>query len=117
MRTLKIKAPAFEDLNTVRVLPASSEQLIQLTASVARSPGDVWCQHQSSIPRTTQRRPAQTWSQPCAFPSCMYIFPGDRMHSSYRTQQLHFLLPSYAPFYNPKDRAFLSMSVPDLTQA
>lgn len=31
--------------------------------------------------------------------------------------RLHFLMPSYAPFYNPQDRAFLRMSVADLTQA
>ena len=31
--------------------------------------------------------------------------------------QLHFLMPSYAPFYNPQDKAFLRMSVADLTQA
>ncbi|KAI0342937.1 beta-tubulin 2 [Trametopsis cervina] len=31
--------------------------------------------------------------------------------------RLHFLMPSYAPFYNPADKAFLSVSVPDLTQA
>ena len=26
-------------------------------------------------------------------------------------------MPSYAPFYNPQDKAFLRMSVADLTQA
>ncbi|KDQ59256.1 hypothetical protein JAAARDRAFT_33979 [Jaapia argillacea MUCL 33604] len=31
--------------------------------------------------------------------------------------RLHFLMPSYAPFYNPKDRAFQRISVDDLTRA
>ncbi|TCD64053.1 Tubulin beta-2 chain [Steccherinum ochraceum] len=31
--------------------------------------------------------------------------------------RLHFLIPSYAPFYDPKARAFMRMSVPDLTHA
>ncbi|KAI0648941.1 beta-tubulin 2 [Trametes meyenii] len=31
--------------------------------------------------------------------------------------RLHFLMPSYAPFYDPKARAFLRLSVRDLTNA
>ncbi|GJE85546.1 tubulin beta chain [Phanerochaete sordida] len=31
--------------------------------------------------------------------------------------RLHFLMPSYAPFYNPADKAFIRMSVADLTKA
>ncbi|OCH94831.1 beta-tubulin 2 [Obba rivulosa] len=31
--------------------------------------------------------------------------------------RLHFLMPSYAPFFDPKARAFTRLSVPDLTSA
>ncbi|GBE88546.1 Tubulin beta-2 chain [Sparassis crispa] len=31
--------------------------------------------------------------------------------------RLHFLMPSYAPFYDPKARAFMRLTVPDLTSA
>lgn len=31
--------------------------------------------------------------------------------------RLHFLMPSYAPFFDPKARAFTRMTVPDLTSA
>ena len=29
--------------------------------------------------------------------------------------QLHFLMPSFAPFYDPKAKAFQKLSVPELT--
>ncbi|KAF8071599.1 beta-tubulin 2 tubb2 [Lyophyllum atratum] len=31
--------------------------------------------------------------------------------------RLHFLMPSYAPFYNPKARSFQGMSIPELTKS
>ncbi|RDB26365.1 Tubulin beta-2 chain [Hypsizygus marmoreus] len=31
--------------------------------------------------------------------------------------RLHFLMPSYAPFYNPKQRSFQGSSIPELTKA
>lgn len=31
--------------------------------------------------------------------------------------RLHFLMPSYAPFFNPRSKAFVRMSVSDLTSA
>ena len=31
--------------------------------------------------------------------------------------RLHFLMPSYAPFYDPKAKAYQAFSVPELTAA
>ena len=31
--------------------------------------------------------------------------------------RLHFLMPSYAPFFDPRAKAFVRMSVNDLTSA
>jgi len=79
--TLKIKAPAFEDLNIL---------VSQVMTGVS----------------TSLRFPGQLNGDLRKLGLNLVPFP-----------RLHFLIPSYAPFYNPADKAFIRMSVADLTQA
>ncbi|KAI0806136.1 beta-tubulin 2 [Irpex lacteus] len=80
-RTLKVKAPEFEDLNLL---------VSQVMCGIS----------------TSLRFPGQLNGDLRKLGLNLVPFP-----------RLHFLMPSYAPFYNPRDRAFQRMSVPDLTQA
>ncbi|KAI0703780.1 Tubulin/FtsZ, GTPase domain-containing protein [Cytidiella melzeri] len=81
VRTLKNKAPAFEDLNVL---------VSQVMCGIS----------------TSLRFPGQLNGDLRKLGLNLVPFP-----------RLHFLMPSYAPFYNPHDKAFQRMSVPDLTQA
>ncbi|KIJ62875.1 hypothetical protein HYDPIDRAFT_30018 [Hydnomerulius pinastri MD-312] len=79
VRTLKIKNPAFDDLN-------------QLIAKVM-------CGVSTSL-----RFPGQLNGDMRKLGMNLIPFP-----------RLHFLMPSFAPFYDPKARAFQKMSVTELT--
>ncbi|KAI1797411.1 beta-tubulin 2 [Ganoderma leucocontextum] len=80
-RTLKVKLPTFDDLNTV-----VSQVMCGVTTSL-RFPGQL---------NGDLRKLA------------MNLVPFPR---------LHFLMPSYAPFYDPKAKAFHRWNVKDLTNA
>ncbi|PIL29829.1 hypothetical protein GSI_08036 [Ganoderma sinense ZZ0214-1] len=80
-RTLKVKEPTFDDLNTV-----VSQVMCGVTTSL-RFPGQL---------NGDLRKLA------------MNLIPFPR---------LHFLMPSYAPFYDPKAKAFHRWNVKDLTNA
>ncbi|KIK28825.1 hypothetical protein PISMIDRAFT_27315 [Pisolithus microcarpus 441] len=79
VRTLKIKTPAFGDLNQI----------------ISR----VMCGVSTSL-----RFPGQLNGDMRKLGMNLIPFP-----------RLHFLMPSYAPFYDPKASAFQKMSVPELT--
>ncbi|KAJ3515924.1 hypothetical protein NLJ89_g1452 [Agrocybe chaxingu] len=76
MRTLKVPAPNFENLND--------------------RPPEAWNEFDSISPRKSL--------------SCMNTL-------KLMSIQLHFLMPSYAPFYDPKAKHFEKNSVPELTKA
>ncbi|KAH7928103.1 beta-tubulin 2, partial [Leucogyrophana mollusca] len=81
VRTLKIKNPAFSDLN-----PLIAKVMCGVSTSL-RFPGQL---------NGDLRKLA------------MNLIPFPR---------LHFLMPSFAPFYDPKARQFQKMSVPELTSS
>ncbi|KAL4062879.1 Tubulin/FtsZ, GTPase domain-containing protein [Scleroderma yunnanense] len=81
VRTLKVKAPCFDDLNQI----------------ISR----VMCGVSTSL-----RFPGQLNGDLRKLGMNLIPFP-----------RLHFLMPSYGPFYDPKASAFQKVSVPDLTSS
>ncbi|KZT07580.1 beta-tubulin 2 [Laetiporus sulphureus 93-53] len=81
VRTLKVKAPAFEDLNSL---------VSQVMCGVS----------------TSLRFPGQLNGDLRKLGLNLIPFP-----------RLHFLMPSYAPFIDPNNKAFTRLSVPELTSA
>ncbi|KAI0636266.1 beta-tubulin 2 [Trametes polyzona] len=80
-RTMKVKAPSFDDLNNV---------VSQVMCGVS----------------TSLRFPGQLNGDLRKLAMNLIPFP-----------RLHFLMPSYAPFYDPKSRAYMRWNVKDLTSA
>ena len=100
-RTLKIKAPAFEDLNNVVA------QVMCGVSTSLRFPGQLngdlrkLAMNLVPFPRV--------WLSQCHLPL--------KTFTKINNEQLHFLMPSYAPFYDPKARAYQSENVNDLTHS
>ncbi|CCM02224.1 uncharacterized protein FIBRA_04304 [Fibroporia radiculosa] len=85
VRTLKVKAPAFSDLNVLvsQVMCGKGPSYGYRGTDERHSPSDLRKLGLNLVP-----------------------FP-----------RLHFLMPSYAPFYDPTAKAFVRLSVSDLTSA
>lgn len=106
------------------------------TTSIAYRSSHVRCQHQSAFPWTAERvRESVRCKQSLTFliDLCsdlrklgMNLVPFPRVGPILFVfsillislpQQLHFLMPSYAPFYDPKAKHFEGTSIPELTKA
>ncbi|KAK7690983.1 Tubulin beta-2 chain [Cerrena zonata] len=99
--TMLIDNEALYDI-TVRTLKTPSpafEDLNVVRTLISCFASDVWYKHQSPIPWTAQWRYEEACTQPRSVPSTS------------------FLMPSYAPYFDPKARAFIRMGVNELTQS
>lgn len=115
-RTLKVKQPSFDDLNSVVA------QVMCGVSTSLRFPGQlngyapILSQYAWFLNPT--QRSSQACDEPRSFPpgTCLPNSTS-QIHKVHIDNQLHFLMPSYAPFYDPKARAFHRWNTKDLTNA